>query len=151
VPAWQGDSHEDEWLRMADISPLLGIDPGHLRASEWLSCGSIARFRYLAVWPIIEGRLHYEEQKSEDLEELLASVCGMSRENVQVYDDSGSFEYDWNGRTFFKKEEWDERSGSVDRSGLPSASVGLDLAASRFARPSVFGYAGYLRGMIIMD
>jgi hypothetical protein len=136
---------------MTDIAPLLGIDPGHLHASEWLSCGSIARLRYSAAWPIIEGRLHYEEQKSEDLEELLTSVCGMSPEDVQVYEDSGRFEYDWDERAFFEKEEWDERSGSADQSGLPSASVELDLAASRFARPSMFGYAGYLRGMIIMD
>jgi hypothetical protein len=152
VPVWQGDrSHGDDWLCMTDVAPLLNVDLRQMRASEWLSCGSIPRCRYLAAWPIIGGKLHFEEQKSEDLEELLTYLCGQTLDYVQEYEDSGRFEYDWDERVFFEKEDWDGRSESGHQSGLTSARVGLDLAASRFASSPTFGYAGYLRGMIIMD
>jgi hypothetical protein len=152
VPVWRGDRiHGDDWLCMTDVAPLLGIDLRHLRASEWLACGSITRPRYSASWPVMGGKLHFEEQESEDLAELLTFVCGETPDHVREYEDSGCFGYDWDERAFFEKEDWNERSESVYQSGLTSGGVGLDLVASRFASSPTFAYAGYLRGMIIMD
>jgi hypothetical protein len=152
MPVWEGDrSHDDEWLCMTDIAPLLDVDPRQLRASEWLACGSIIRHRYSAAWPISGGKLHFEEQKSEDLEELLTYLCGQTPDRVQEYEDSGRFEYDWDERAFFGKGDWNARSEPMYQSEPTSAGVGLDLATSRFASSPTFAYAGYLRGMIIID
>jgi hypothetical protein len=152
IPVWQGDRNdEDQWLLMADIAPYLGIDPTHLRPSEWLSCGSIPRSRYSAAWPVVNGRLYFDEKGSERLVELVTYFCGQPPDCVQEYEDSGRFAYDWHHGAFFEKEGRARNELSVHGNGVTGAGVGLNLAASHFALPSMFGHHGYLRGMIIMD
>ena len=151
IPVWQGNkSHEDEWLSMADVAPCLGIDPKYLRPSEWLSCGSIPRSRYSVAWPIINGRLCFGQQEGEDLVELMTYSCGQLPDYVREHETSGRFAYDWHQGTFFEEEEWARNKVSA-HGNVAGAGVGLKLAASPFACPSMFGHTGYLRGMIIMD
>jgi hypothetical protein len=136
---------------MAEIGPLLDINPRLIRSSEWLACGSIPRHRYSASWPIIAGQMFFEEGKSQDLIDLFAYVCGHPPDYVSQYHDCGRYEYDWNMGMFVETDAWVVQHASEYQKGALNGGVGLGLAASTFARPGLFGYTGYLRGMRVMD
>jgi hypothetical protein len=76
--------------------------------------------------------------------------CGQPPDYVREHETSGRFAYDWHHGTFFEEEEWTRNKVSA-RGTVAGAGVGLNLAVSSFAWPSMFAHAGYLRGMIIMD
>jgi hypothetical protein len=152
IPVWQGSRcREDKWLCVADIAPSLDVSPKLLRPTEWLACGSIPRSRYSAAWPVIDGHLCFAERKSSDLVELLTYFCGQPPDYVRKHEASGRLVYDWDHGNFVEKEAWARQEASVHRDGFVGTGLGLDSPASRFVQPSMFGYAGYLRGMIIMD
>ena len=152
VPTWKGaKGREDRWLCMADLGPTLGVDPIYIRPSEWLACGSISKARFSAAWPIIGGRLYFNEGRSEDLVDLFARICGHVPERFPEHDVSERYEYDWEGECFVGAERWGDASESIQETSVAGAGLGLGLAVSQFARPTPFGYAGYLRGMVVMD
>jgi hypothetical protein len=136
---------------MADIRPLLAIDPKYIRPSQWLACGSISKSRYSAAWPIMSGRLYFDEEKSEDLVDLFTDVCGYAPDRYRERDLSERYEYDWDDECFVGVGRWPTSSASIQETTVAGAGLGLGLAASHFARPTPFGYAGYLRGMLVMD
>ena len=152
IPLWQGTKGRiDRWLCMADLGPTLGVDPVYIRPSEWLACGSISKARFSAAWPIIGGRLQFNEERSEDLVDLFARICGHVPELFPEHDVSERYEYDWEGECFVRAERWGDASASIQETSVAGAGLGLGLAVSQFARPTPFGYAGYLRGMVVMD
>ncbi|KAH6846210.1 hypothetical protein B0T12DRAFT_219536 [Alternaria alternata] len=152
VPLWHGRrGGEDQWLCMADIGPLLDIDPRCIRPSEWLACGSIPRSRYSAAWPIIGGRIYFDEGSDKDLVDLFMDVCGYAPDRFREHNDFQRYEYDWDEECFVGTESWRMSSASIQETGVAGAGLGLGLAVSQFARPTPFGYAGYLRGMVVMD
>jgi hypothetical protein len=136
---------------MTDLEPLLGIDPRYIRPSEWLACGSISRARFSASWPIIGGRLYFNEGRSEDLVDLFTYVCGYEPDRFREHDGFEHHEYDWDDGCFVRTEEWRTSTSSIRETSVAGAGLGLGLAVSQFARPTPFGYAGYLRGMVVMD
>lgn len=152
IPLWEGRRvREDQWLCMADIGPLLDIDPRYIRPSEWLACGSIPKSRYSAAWPIIGGQLYFDEERSEDMVDLFTHVCGYVPDHFREHDDSERYEYDWDDECFVRTERWRTSSASIQETSVAGAGLGLGLAVSQFVRPTPFGYAGYLRGMVVMD
>ncbi|CAN9379016.1 unnamed protein product [Alternaria alternata] len=152
VPLWHGRrGGEDQWLCMADIGPLLDIDPRCIRPSEWLACGSIPRSRYSAAWPIIGGRIYFDEGSDKDLVDLFMDVCGYAPDRFREHNDFQRYEYDWDEECFVGTESWRTSGASIQETGVAGAGLGLGLAVSQFARPTPFGYAGYLRGMVVMD
>ncbi|KAH6868690.1 hypothetical protein BKA58DRAFT_387412 [Alternaria rosae] len=152
IPIWQGTKgREDRWLCMADVGPLLGLDLIYIRSSEWLACGSISKDRFSAAWPIIDGRLHFNEGRSEDLVDFFVRVCGHLPECYPEHDASERYEYDWEGECFVGTERWHDASASIQETSVAGVGLGLGLAVAQFARPTPFGYAGYLRGMVVMD
>lgn len=152
IPFWQGRGiRKDQWLCMADIGPLLGIDARYIRPSEWLACGSILKSRHSAAWPIVVGRLYFEEERSEDLVDLFTHVCGYVPDRCREHDDSERYEYDWDDECFLEVEHGRTPSASLQETSVAGAGLGLGLAVSQFARPTPFGYAGYLRGMVVVD
>jgi len=136
---------------MADLGPTLGVNPIYIRPSEWLACGSISKARFSAAWPIIGGRLYFNEETSEDLVDLFTHVCGHVPERVLGHDTSERYEYDWDDGCFVGTRRWSDASASIQETSVAGAGLGLGLAVSQFARPTPFGYAGYLRGMVVMD
>ncbi len=152
LPLWQGrNSHEDRWLCVADLAPLLEIDTRHSRPSAWLACGSIPKSRYSAAWPIISGRLYFDEERCEDLVDLFTHVCGYVPEQFREHGDSKRYGYDWDDECFVGTEISRASSASIRETSVAGVGLGLGLAVSQFARPTPFGYAGYLRGMVVMD
>ncbi|KAF1940525.1 hypothetical protein EJ02DRAFT_423865 [Clathrospora elynae] len=152
IPVWQGPAGgSDNWLCMAEIGPLLGVDPRYVQKSEWLACGSVPSFRYSSAWPIIDGKLFFGEETGEDLVDLFTCVCGHPPDYIRQHENSGRYEYNWESGRFLETDWWRNRNSSVQQSGLASSRVGLGVAASRFAHPTIFGHTGYLRGMIVMD
>ncbi|KAL6160821.1 hypothetical protein ACJBU6_01338 [Exserohilum turcicum] len=154
IPVWQGNLggslQEDIWLRVMDIGPLFALDPKLMRSSEWLACGSIVAPRYSASWPVLAGELFFEETYGEELVHLLEDHCGCAPEYFREETDmAAKYAYDWTERRFLEITPRD-RPG-VSYGGIPTAGVGLNPVSSIFARPTLFGYAGYLRGMIVMD
>jgi len=152
IPIWQGTKgREDRWLCLADLGPLLGVDPMYIRSSEWLACGSISKARFSAAWPIIGGRLYFNEGRSEDLVDFFARVCGYVPELFPEHDVSERYGYDWDDECFVGTGRWRDASASIQETSVAGAGLGLGLAVSQFARPTPFGHAGYLRGMVVMD
>jgi hypothetical protein len=152
LPLWQGrNSHEDRWLCVADLAPLLEVDSRYSRPSEWLACGSIPKSRYSATWPIISGRLYFDEERCEDLVDLFTHICGHVPDQFRECDDSKQYGYDWDDGCFVGTGESRVLSASIQETSVAGLGLGLGLAVSQFARPTPFGYAGYLRGMVVMD
>ena len=152
IPLWQGmKGREDRWLCMADLGPLLGVDPTYIQPSKWLACGSISKARFSAAWPIINGRLYLDEERSKDLVDLFTHTCGYVPGHFRERDASERYEYDWDDGCFVGTERWRDASASIQGTSVAGAGLGLGLAVSQFARPTPFGYAGYLRGMVVMD
>lgn len=134
-----------EVLCMAEVGPVLDVNARYIRASEFLSCGPVARSALVAAWPIIGSKLFFEEGVGEDLVGLIRRVCGVELDIVEqrgeVYGEG--LVYDWDERVFLGTGRWgDEQMGSVFGGGVSdSSSVGTSL----------FRYDGFLRGMIVID
>lgn len=136
---------------MAEIGPVLGIDLRLVSAAEWLACGFISSSRYSGAWPIINGNLYIQEGRSEDLGTLLTRVSGRAPDHIVESVRYDHYDYDWDHRVFIERKSLGASSGPNHCIGVAGTSIGLGIAASCFARPTVFGYAGYLRGMKIVD
>ena len=134
---------------MAEAGPLLGIDPRYGHPSEWLTCSSISSARYAGAWPVINGKVYLQEGREEHLEVLLTCVCGRAPDHLIEPVSYSHYEYDWDHGVFVEKTRLGKRP--AHQVGAAGASVGLGIAASCFARPATFGYAGFLRGTKIMD
>lgn len=153
MPIWQGIGQRgaDDWLSVAEIAPALGIRPRLVNSSEWLACGHISRKRCSAVWPIIEGILFFDRARCEDLVDLFTDYCGRMPDCIRQQSSLGRYEYDWENEVFVETGWWKGQRESLQaRNGFPSPGVGLGVA-SRLPRFTMFGHAGFLRGMIVMD
>ena len=153
LPVWQNPGRSnDKWLCMAEIGPVLGIDPRSIRSSEWLACGHVLRSRFSAAWPIIEGKLFFEQGNGEDIIDLFTYVCGREPDYVRQDIVASRYTYDWDTRVFLDTTEWNRQESSAQvGGGFASANVGLGYAASHSTRSVLTGHIGFLRGMIVMD
>ncbi|KAF1850676.1 uncharacterized protein K460DRAFT_19601 [Cucurbitaria berberidis CBS 394.84] len=152
VPTWRGIGNGiDEWLSVAEIAPALGIHPQLVQRSEWLACGQISNSRFTAAWPIIQGKLFFEQENGQDLVDLFTYYCGRMPDYIRQQSESGRYAYDWDNEVFFETE-WSksERRSSSTQNGFSGAGVGLGVA-SQLPRFTMFGHAGFLRGMVVMD
>lgn len=137
---------------MPEVAPILHIDPTYTTRSTWLACGHISSWRFSAAWPIIGGKIYFEEERREDLVDLFTSVCGFEPEEVRQHDDLGRYIYDWEGQVFVHTDTWPERNTNLKGpGGFAGAGVGLGLPTSQYTRSRLLGCAGYLRGMLVMD
>lgn len=152
IPSWQGARIKEQgWFNMAEIGSVLGIDPRLVSSAEWLACGFISSARYSGAWPVINRKLYLQEGRGEDLGILLIRVSGRAPDHIVEPVGVDRYDYDWDHKVFIERESSGTSNEPAHRIGVAGASMGLGIAASCFARPTVFGYAGYLRGMKIMD
>ncbi|CAO2653660.1 Nn.00g030710.m01.CDS01 [Neocucurbitaria sp. VM-36] len=146
-----GQGGADEWLSVAELAPALGIDPRMVKRSEWLACGQIAKRRVSAVWPILEGKLFFEQGRWADLVDLFIYYCGRMPDYIRQQSESGRYEYDWENEVFVESERWIRQRVSLpSQHGFSNSGVGLGVA-TRLPRFTMFGHAGFLRGMVVMD
>lgn len=153
IPVWIGPApNSGEWLCMAEVVPLLGIDPWYIRPSEWLSCGPVLPSRLSAVWPIIGERLFFEEGTGHDLVALFTRTCGRMPDRIRSAMTTNRYEYNWNDNAFDVRQVFGVKPLTLRARGrFPTSALGLGVAALSFTRPTSFGHAGFLRGMVIMD
>lgn len=149
IPIWRGlGEGVDEWLSVAEIAPALDIHPRLIQELEWLACGQVLKCRFSAAWPVMEGKLFFEQGRGEDLVDLFTYCWGRMPDYFRQRSDSGRYMYDWDNEVFLETE-WKKSEGTSlsAQNGYSSSNVGLGVA-SRF---TLFGHAGFLRGMIVLD
>lgn len=149
LPIWKSNRRGgEEWLSLAEVRTILGIQPQHTHKSVWLARGHILSSRFVAAWPVIGDELFFNQERSENLIDLFTLYCGHEPDFTHHHQDSGRYLYDWDIGAFVETDWW-KRQHAGDR----FLSVRPVMAATRLQYPRLawYGYAGFLRGMIVID
>ncbi|KAH7351377.1 hypothetical protein BKA66DRAFT_553916 [Pyrenochaeta sp. MPI-SDFR-AT-0127] len=149
IPIWKSNRRfGDEWLSMAEVGSILGIEPRYVCKSEWLARGHVPSYRFSAAWPVVGDKLFFDQGRGEMLATLFTHCFGHIPDFVQHNQDSGRHVYDWDVEAFVETDWWkNQRAGNQFVEGHPMVAA-IGFQRSRLAW---YGYAGFLRGMIVMD
>jgi hypothetical protein len=139
---------QDLWLSVLEIAPALNLDNQLICSSEWLACGGILRTRNAAVWPIIKNKLYFQPGQGKDLLGLLTMFCGLDAPFVPHIHVPSPYTFDWEDHTFVEAGAGENQ---VDEPMGPMNAASMSMAGLRPYENIWGGYAGYLRGVNIVD
>ncbi|CBX99086.1 predicted protein [Plenodomus lingam JN3] len=136
-------------LHVPSLAAELDLGPVYTRRlSEYLACAPIPRSVMSAAWPVIGGRLFYEEEEEGwDVRDLLGEVGG------RVEGDNGGLRRDEEEREGGMVYDWEERV-FVEARGFEQPNECVMAGAANLSSevgPGLFGYDGFLRGTRVVD
>ncbi|KAL6708004.1 hypothetical protein ACN47E_003438 [Coniothyrium glycines] len=152
LPVWSDPLEDETWLYIPEVAPILGVNAICDNDPDWLACGNVSKARFSAAWPIIGSRLMFEQGIGEHIKQLASALCDDELEIESTATGHEIFIYDWEEQTFLEvmNEDFSE-DATPQSSHSVSAGSFSGIAPNRSAALPFFNFAGYLRGMVVMD
>lgn len=147
LPIWSDPDSDETWLHVPQVAYIFDIPYDHTVHPDWLAHGHVLRQRLSAIWPVIDGNLFYDRVSSENLVDLFNEVC--QNDVVDDRDETGEakYWYDWDEHVFEAVESRPQYMPAAPTSITP----GPGKSGSAFGSLPFFDFAGYLRGMLVID
>jgi hypothetical protein len=96
---------------------FFGTDPRHYRKLEWLGCGQITEKQNIATYPVINGKLFFDNTRRVKLDD---QISWFSQGNTDVRVKRG----DLSQERYIVDSEWDwEREGHVVLPHMASLTI----------------------------